>query len=190
MESGADLPRRERMYRYGRKDYERMAELGLFRDNRVELLYGMVVTMSPQGNEHAHAIRRLNMILAPALKDRAQVQVQLPLALSDDSAPEPDVSIVAPGDYFDEQPRTAFLIVEVANDSLHDDRIIKGRLYAEAGVAEYWLIDLRRRRVERYLAPRDGVYTQLTTHEAGETLCPQAFADIGVPLSDILPPVR
>ena len=187
MSSTQDLPRTERLYRFGRKQYERMAELELFRDHRVELLYGLVVTKSPHDTAHSHSIRCLTMILAPALKGRAEVQVQLPLALTDDSEPEPDVSVVAAGDYLDQPPRTALLAIEVAGDSLRDDRIVKGRLYAEAGIAEYWLIDLRHRRIERYLAPRDGIYTQLTTHVRGETLCPQAFPDVAVPLNDILP---
>lgn len=187
MDFAPDLLRPGRVYRYHRKEYERMAELGLFRDKRVELLYGVVVTMSPQGTEHAHALRKLTMILGPALAGRAQVQVQLPLAMTDDSEPEPDVSVVPLGDYLDEQPHEAYLVIEVANDSLDDDRLIKGRLYAQAGVAEYWLVDLRRRRVERYLDPRDGTYTRMTTHERGETLHPVAFPDVGVQVGEILP---
>jgi Uma2 family endonuclease len=182
-----DLPPSRRLHRYRRSEYERMGELGIFGQSRVELLYGMVVTMSPQGSVHAHAVRRLNMILAPALQGRAEVQVQLPLALSDDSEPEPDVSVVAPGDYLDELPRTASLVVEAANDSLQHDRTVKGRLYAEAGIPEYWLVDLERKRVERYLAPSAGVYTQLTTHGPDETLSPLAFPDVRVPLAEILP---
>jgi Uma2 family endonuclease len=97
------------------------------------------------------------------------------------------VSVVAPGDYLDELPRTASLVVEAANDSLQHDRTVKGRLYAEAGIPEYWLVDLERKRVERYLAPSAGVYTQLTTHGPDETLSPLAFPDVRVPLAEILP---
>lgn len=179
-----------RAYRVTRSQYQRLAEAGGFRDAKVELLYGAIVHMSPQGPEHSYSIRQLLMILAPALKGRAMVQVQQPLAVSDESEPEPDLSVVAPGDYLDELPRTALLVVEAANESLHDDRVIKGRLYAEIGIPEYWLIDLRRRRLERYLEPRDGAYTRMTTHERGESLAPAAFPDVAVSLDEIVPPPK
>lgn len=182
-----DLLRPGRVATFSRREYERIGEAGLFGDRRVELLYGVVVTMSPQGTEHARALRALNAILAPALDGRALVQVQLPLALSDDSEPEPDLSVVAPGEYEDELPRTASLVIEAANDSLKDDRDVKGRLYAEAGIPEYWLLDLRRKRVERYLAPEAGVYTRMTTHGPDEALRPEAWPDVAVPLARILP---
>ena len=178
----------DRVRRFRRDEYERMVEVGLFAEQRVELLYGVIVTMSPQKAPHAHPIRTLNMILAPALVGRAEVQVQIPLAVSDDSEPEPDLSVVASGDYLDELPRTALLVVEVAGDSLRTDREIKGRLYAETGIPEYWLIDLRRNRLERYLRPESGVYTQMTTHGRGETLHPTAFPDVAVALDRLLRP--
>ena len=176
-----------RPYRMRRVDYDRMGELGVFRDQKVELLYGVIVAASPQGVEHVYSIRQLNMILAPALLGRAMVQVQQPIAVGNDSEPEPDLSVVALGDYLDELPRTALLAVESANESLVDDRTVKGRIYAEAGIPEYWLIDLRRRRVERYLKPIDGAYTTMTTHGPGETLHPVEFPDVAVPLDAVLP---
>jgi Uma2 family endonuclease len=181
------LIRPGRVYKYSRAEYERMGQAGVLRDRRVELLYGVVVAMSPQGPEHADALRQLTRILVLALRGRAEVQVQLPLALIDESEPEPDISVVAPGRYLEELPRTASLVIEAANDSLGDDRTIKGRLYAEAAIPEYWLIDLRRRRLERYLAPVDGAYTRMTTHGHGESLSPQAWPDAVVPLDEILP---
>jgi Uma2 family endonuclease len=168
-------------------EYMRMADAGMFENEHVELLYGRVVRMSPQGREHRHGVTELAKTFMRAMGDRATVFVQSTLPLPPFGAPEPDIAIVPPGDYRDHDPTTVWLVVEVAVSSIEEDRAIKGRLYAEAGVEEYWLVDVERRRVERYLAPRDGMYTQLTTHERGETLRPQKFDDVAVPLDRILP---
>src|SRR5262245_36998247 len=97
-----------------RAEYDRMIDLGIFdEDERIELLHGMLVAMSPQGQRHAYVIRVLTELLVPALLGRAQVRIQLPLAASDDSEPEPDVSVVPVGDYLDDHPQGAHLVVEV-----------------------------------------------------------------------------
>lgn len=191
MEAPRETPQGRRRYRFRREHYERLAEDGLFHDKHVELLYGFILEMSPQGNAHAHAIQKLTTAFAALVASgRAEVRAQLALAASDDSEPEPDLCLVAPGDYLDGPPRAALLVVEAANDSLEDDRVIKGRLYAEIGIPEYWLIDLRRRRLERYLEPKDGTYTRMTTHERGESLAPVHFPDVAVPLDEIVPPPK
>jgi Uma2 family endonuclease len=181
-----DLIRSSRVRRLSRREYDRMVSFGLFEKERVELLYGMVVTKCPQDARHSSPIQKLNKRLVLAVGDRAAVRVQMPLALSDESEPEPDLALVPPGDYADEHPRVAWLVIEVANTSLEEDRI-KGRLYAQAGVGEYWLVDVTHQRVERYLAPLDGVYTSLSTHVRGEVLHPQRLADVAIALDDIFP---
>lgn len=173
-------------FRVTRTEYALMGKGGAFQSARVELVYGVITQMSPQGGQHARAIRNLTKRLVPGLLGRALVQVQLPLALSEDSEPEPDVSLVAP-DVEAQIPTAAFLVVEVSGDSLRFDRHVKGRLYAEAGIPEYWVIDLEHRRVERYLAPEGERYTRSTTHGPGETLAPEAFPDVTVPLDEVLP---
>ena len=123
--------------------------MGAFRDHKVALLFGSILQRSTLGLEDGQATRQLLTILAPALKGDVPVQVQQPLAVTENSEPQPDLSVVAPGEYLDVFPRTAVLVVEAASESLEDDRTIKGRLYAESGIPEYWLIDLRRCRTER-----------------------------------------
>src|SRR6187200_1961257 len=81
-----------------RSEYDRMVELGLFQDERVELLRGVLVKMSPQYAPHASTIQKLNKLLMSRLQDRFELRIQSPLALSDDSEPEPDVAIVPRGD--------------------------------------------------------------------------------------------
>ena len=132
----------DRVRRLQRAEYDRMVGFGMFRGEKIELLQGRLVTMSPQGKPHAFSVTRLNRLLVRALGDRAEVRVQAPFGASAESEPEPDIAVVLPGDYLDEHPRRALLLIEVAESSLQDDRRIKGPMYAAAGVPEYWIVDL------------------------------------------------
>ena len=169
-----------------RVEYDRMVEMGLFEDERVELLHGALVQMTPQGSRHAEVVRRLNRLFLPVLGGRAEICVQMPLAISEDSEPEPDFAIVPPGDYSEAHPATALLVVEVADSSRKKDREIKSALYAAAGIPEYWLVDQVERVVEVRTRPSRGRYRSLTTFDKG-VLRPQAFPKIGVKVSDLLP---
>jgi Uma2 family endonuclease len=129
------------------------------------------------------------MLLVPALAGRADVRIQLPLACPDESEPEPDVAIVPAGSVFQgDHPSWAHLVIEVAASSQDKDRGPKGELYARAGVPEYWIVDVRKRRVECYRLPVDGRYAEASLHVAGETLSPTEFPDVQVELARILPP--
>jgi Uma2 family endonuclease len=110
----------------------------MFEHERVELIRGMVLTMSPIGPAHADPIDVLTRRLVLAMGDRAVVRVQQPFAASDDSEPEPDLALVPPGRYAADHPRQARLVIEVAQSSLTYDRETKAPLYAESGVPEYW----------------------------------------------------
>jgi len=170
-----------------RQEYDRMIELGLFdEDEKVELLRGTLVTVSPQGARHAEAISRLTEILAPAVVGRARLRVQLPLAVSDDSEPEPDIAVVARGSYRREHPGTALLVVEVAHSSARKDRALKAAIYAENGIPEYWLVDVGRGWVEVRTEPVDGRYQRVERHGRKRTLAPRAFPDVVVPVEALL----
>jgi Uma2 family endonuclease len=149
----------ERLRPLRRNEYDRLVEDGLFVDERIELLEGVLVEMTPAGAPHADVVGRLTMLLAPALVGRALVRVQSPLAIADESEPEPDVAVVAVADYQQEHPRHALLVVEVAEASLRKDLGVKAKLYARARVAEYWVVDLSTRTVRRHTAPTDEGYT-------------------------------
>src|SRR4051812_29606490 len=116
-----------------RAEYDALVRLGYFDDEKVELLYGKIVPMGPQGIGHGEVLRRLNKILVRALGDRADVQVQSPIAAVDESEPEPDVAIVPPGPYMTDHPSKPWLVVEVADSSLRRDRL-KGDLYAASAI--------------------------------------------------------
>jgi Uma2 family endonuclease len=144
--------------------YGQMVESGALEGEPVELLEGLLVEMSPQSANHAAVIRRLTHHLAAA---RAWLCVQLPLEVPPDSAPEPDLALVAeeppPGCH----PRTALLVVEVSVGSQGVDRGVKARLYAQAGVPAYWLVDVPARVVEVRSDPGPEGYRRCDVYESG-----------------------
>ena len=130
----------------------------------------------------------MTKLLARALDDAFALQVQLPIAASDVSEPEPDLSVVPVGDYLDDHPKRALLAIEVADSSGRVDRKIKSRLYAECGIPEYWIVDVVKSVVEVLRDPRDGAYQTITKHGRGETLRPSELPAIELRVDDFLPP--
>lgn len=162
-----------------------MVELGALADQRVELIRGQIVAMSPQGPPHSSAVRRLNKLLTIALRNHADVQIQAPLAVADDSEPEPDVAVIEPGDYRSEHPTSALLVIEVADSSLVKDRHDKALLYAEAGIPEYWIVNVVEQTVEVYLHPEAGTYRTVVTRSRRDILRPTRLPMIEIALADI-----
>lgn len=180
-------PDEQRLIR--RSEYERMVDLGLFEDERVELLYGVIVKMSPHGPEHDSALSRLTVLFVRGLSDGARVRIQSAFAASDGSEPEPDLAVVPPGDYDDAHPSTAWLVVEVAKSSLVKDRGPKARLYAEAGVSEYWVVNLVDGLIEVHTAPRAGLYRTITRYGLDDVIRSERFPTLEVPVSAVLKPM-
>ncbi|WP_394849342.1 Uma2 family endonuclease [Pendulispora brunnea] len=177
----------ERQRRLRRVEYEQLVELGVFKDERVELLYGVVVKMSPIGPPHNNAVARLNELLVLALVGRGvELRPQSSFAASDDSEPEPDFTLVPRGDYRTAHPAQAYLVIEVAQSSLKDDRAVKARLYAEAGVPEYWIVNLVDQVVEVHRKPASGRYESITIVRAGESLDIEQFPDVRISVDAIL----
>jgi Uma2 family endonuclease len=170
-----------------RAEYETLVRRGVLDEARVELLYGRLVSMSPIGGPHVYCVRHLAQILVTALLDRANVDVQAPFAAPDESEPQPDVMVAPLGDYLDAPPSTALLIVEVAESSLARDRA-KSRLYATAGVADFWIVNLPEGVIEVHREPRAGSYGVVTRHGRGDTLWLVSFPEVQVHVSDVLPP--
>lgn len=142
--------------RYTAARYLALADEGVLGpDDRVELLEGVIVPMSPRNPAHASAVRRVDIALRAAVGEQAVVSSQLPLVAGADSVPEPDVAIL-PGraaDYDAVHPTTALLVVEIADSSLPTDRLTKAAIYAAAGIAEYWIVNLRDDVVEVFRDP-------------------------------------
>jgi Uma2 family endonuclease len=171
---------------FKRSEYDQMVALGLFQDERVELLRGVLVKMSPQLAPHASTVQKLTQLAITRLQGRFTVRVQSPLALSDDSEPEPDVAVVALGDYEAEHPATALLVIEVSDSTLRKDRG-KAAIYASAGIAEYWIVNLGARAVEVYSSPDGDRYAEVRTLRAGELLRPAQLVEVSIAVAEILP---
>lgn len=155
--------------------YHAFIEAGLFEDGvRGELLEGVLVAMSPRGAPHDDAIAWLNREFVLALSDVFQVRVQSALTFKPSgSEPEPDLAVVAHDAPRPFHPGEARLVIEVADSSLRTDRQYKTFLYAEAGIPEYWIVNLPDRRVERYTLPRGDTYHEITELTAGDELTPR-----------------
>jgi Uma2 family endonuclease len=175
--------------RLTRAEFDQLVDAGAFMDERVELVRGVLVEMSPIGEDHCQAVEILNELFTPKLVGRARVRVQMALAASDESEPQPDMLIVhrkykrGTGDH----PAKAVLAIEVASSSLHYDRSVKAALYAESGVPEYWLVDVVHRAVEVYSRPVKGKYQRMTTHAGREVISPRAFPDVTVRVAALFP---
>ncbi len=170
-----------------REEYDRMVEVGLFEDERIELLRGMLVTMTPPGSEHSEAVRRLNELLVLDLHERARISPQCPFAALDDSQPEPDLAVLPRQDHSKAHPSSAFLVVEVAMSSLRKDRRVKTSIYAENGVPEYWIVNLVAGQIEVHCNPEDGRYKGLVTYDRGQAIRLQAFPDVEISVDSVLP---
>jgi Uma2 family endonuclease len=178
------LPRNFRPLR--RVEYDKLVDLDVFGDERIELINGVLVPMSPIGPPHCDAVDMLNLIFVRALGDVARIRVQNPLAAGDVSEPEPDI-VVAPLERYDtEHPAVAHLVIEVAESSLEYDRSTKLRLYAEQGVPEYWIVDVIARCIEVYREPSSGAFGSKRVFERGEEIQLLGFPSVTVRVSDVL----
>jgi Uma2 family endonuclease len=171
-----------------RDEYAALVDQGRFEDEHVELLEGLIVEMSPQGTDHANAIVELTELLVLALAGRAKVRPQCSFIAGETSQPEPDLAVVRIPRRGDPHPSAAFLIVEVAQTSVAKDRGVKARLYAAAGVTEYWVVDLPSNAIEVRTLPSGGAYTQCRTARLGDTIRLAAFPDVELQVAAILAP--
>jgi Uma2 family endonuclease len=142
---------------WSRVEYERLIEKGVFRPGeRLELLAGQLVVREPQGTPHATGVRLVTRALLAVFGQGWSVDMQLPVALDEESEPEPDVAVTAgePREFLASHPRRPVLVVEVAETSLAFDRREKGSLYARAQVPEYWIVNLNDHVLEVYREPQ------------------------------------
>ena len=129
-----------------------MAEASMLRkDDRVDLIHGEIITVSPIGKHHAAMVSRLNMLLVPQLASQAIVNVQNPIQISEESEADPDITIVPYRyDYYAESgvtPKDVLLLIEVSDSTLRYGRNAKLPLYVEAGIPEVWMVDVNKRRL-------------------------------------------
>lgn len=186
-----------RAKRWTRLEYERLVDLGAFRSgDPVELLGGSLMVCEPQGTPHMTGIRMAEEALRRVFAAGWEVRTQAPVALDDESEPEPDV-VVAPGsfrDYRHAHPARPVLLVEVAEASLESDRAQKGSLYARAQVPEYWIINLPDNLLEVHRdpvgdssSPFGWRYASIASLEARDFVTPLAAPGTLVAVAALLP---
>jgi hypothetical protein len=177
--------------RFTRKEYYRMAEVGILKPTeRVELIRGEIIEMSPIGPRHSAFVDNLTQLLITRLAGRARVSVQNPLVLSDDTEPEPDLKVLRHRATVPYKEREAYaedvvLLVEVAETSLAYDRSTKLRLYAEAGIPEYWVVDCVAESIEVYRSPGAHGYEQVSRVAGAASVSPRAFPELSLTLAEI-----
>lgn len=168
-----------------------MARAGVLKpDDRLELIEGEVIKMAPIGSPHAACVSRLNDLLSSLDKRKTMVRVQNPIRISDFSEPVLDIALLKPRkDYYSSRhptPSDVFLVMEVADTSVHSDRQVKVPLYARALIPEVWLINLPRKIIEVYYEPVEGAYRKSRKHKIGETVVPGSVSGLELKVSDIL----
>jgi Uma2 family endonuclease len=178
-------------HRFTVHDYERMEDAGILRaEDRVELIYGEIVKMSPIGEPHNAAIDRANRTFVLALREMAIVRVQGSVRLDLHSAPHPDVVILKPRDDFyvkgGAKASDVLLIVEMADTSLKYDRKVKTRLNAEMGIPEYWVADLNGECIWVYSSPEAKGYKLVQQFRRGQILTPQLLPECSIPVDSLL----
>ncbi len=172
-------------------DYYRMLEAGILtEDDRVELIEGEVIRMSPIGKFHASCVNRLNAMLGRLVGRSAIVSVQNPVRLNDFSEPQPDIALLKPrDDFYSSAHPTAddvLLIIEVADTTAQYDRMVKIPLYALSGIPEVWLVDLGRDLIEVYARPSGGRYQEFREAKRGETLTLSSLPKLHIGVEHIL----
>jgi Uma2 family endonuclease len=160
-------------------------------EDRVELLEGVVVAMPPRNAPHDTTVNLVADALHAAVRGRAAVRVQCTLILGRRTAPEPDVAVV-PGhnrDYANAHPKTALLVVEVADSTLAQDRLTKAAIYAAAGIPEYWIVNLRENLLEvrRHPDPSAARYRDARTIGPGARVSLVALPEVSIMVDDLLP---
>ena len=179
------------VHRFTLDQYHHMGQAGIFdEDDRVELVHGQVVALTPIGPDHASCVNRLTSLFAPLAGREATLSVQNPLILAEHEEPQPDFVVLrhrADG-YRVATPaaRDALLVVEVGDSSAGRDRRDKIPLYAQAAIPEAWLVDVPSDRIEVYRHPAAGRYADVTTLSRGMRLTPLAFPGLTLSVEQIL----
>ncbi len=170
-------------------EYHRMIAAEILSDRKVELLQGEIVEMPPEGEPHAYCSHEASEYLTQLLGNRATIRQAKPITLPNDSEPEPDVAIVQRlgRDYREHHPypENIFWLIEYANSSLEKDLEKKSKIYAEVGIPEYWVVNLRKMHLVVFREPLDGEYATKITLTVGE-IKPLAFPEISVSVEQII----
>jgi Uma2 family endonuclease len=177
-------------FRFTISQYHQMSEAGILSENdKVELINGEIIEMSPIGRRHTACVNRLNSVFSELLGTKVIVAVQNPILLNNLSEPEPDIALLKPRTDFYEsghpQPQDIFLLIEVADSSIEYDRDVKIPLYA-SGITEVWLVDIYQQVIIVYRYPSENGYRDIQILSRGEKLSILAFPENNLFVDDIL----
>ena len=177
-------------HRFTVAEYERMGQVGIFsEDERVELVCGEVIEMSPIGERHAACVALLTQLITLLLQRSAIVWVQNPIVLNDHSEPQPDIAVLKPrADFYRRskpKPEDVLLVIEVSDTTLDYDQKVKVPLYAHAGIPEAWVVNLTEERIEVYGDPADGAYQTVRPYARGRRLQSQTLASLRLSVSKV-----
>jgi Uma2 family endonuclease len=175
------------------QEYQRLGELGILEPSeRTELIAGQIILMVAKGTPHVVTLQLLASVLSEQLGRAALIRTQDPIYLDNSSEPEPDLVIVTGGilDYVDRHPQPAdvYLVVEVADYTLKPDCEIKDKLYAQAAIPEYWVVDVRNRQLHVFRDPTSTGYTSHLILSEPQSVSTLAFPAIVLSIASILPP--
>jgi Uma2 family endonuclease len=176
------------------KEYHKLGEIGIFNpEERVELIEGNIIKISAKGTGHACATRRTASLLHNLVGNQAAVYDKSPIALDDNSEPEPDIALVRidPFDYATHHPTPSevYLIIEVADSSLTFDREIKAKIYARSGIADYWVLNVGDRQLHVFREPAvDGYQSEVILAETA-SISPIEFPTFNIAIQAMLPPL-
>ncbi|HWS88939.1 MAG TPA: Uma2 family endonuclease [Pyrinomonadaceae bacterium] len=178
-------------YSFTVAEYQRMGQVGIFsEDDRVELVNGEIVRMSPIGEPHASCVARLTQTLILMLRRTAIVWAQNPIVLDDYSEPQPDLAVLRPrADFYGQahpRPEDVLIVIEVSDTTLEYDRKVKVPLYARAGIPETWVVSLPEECVEVYGDPAGGEYQTFRSYKRGRRLQSHTLAPLRLSVSKVL----
>ena len=178
-------------HRFTVADYERMGQFGIFsEDERVELVCGEVILMSPIGERHAACVDFLTQLITLRLRHSAIVRVQNPVLLDDYSEPQPDIALLKRRDDFyrhaHPRPEDVLLVIEVSDSTLAFDQKVKVPLYARAGIPEAWVVNLVEESIEVYSDPAGGEYQTVRSYARGRRLQSHTLAGLRLSVSKVL----
>lgn len=176
------------LWRFTVDDYHHMVEAGILcEDDRVELINGEIVEMSPIGGDHVGCVNNLTRLLTNALGPYAMVSIQNPIRLGEYHEPEPDVTVIRRRPYAGKlpTPEDVLLVMEVANTSVGFDRGTKLPLYAAAGISEAWLVDIPGEAIERHTNPVGGTYRMAVHAGRGEGIESIALSGFRINTDDV-----
>ena len=177
--------------RFTVEEFHKMTEAGILpEESGWEIIDGYLIDKMSIGSRHAGTVKRLNRKLSSMVEDKAIISVQDPIHIDEYNEPEPDIALLnLRDDFYAEShpiPKEVLLLIEVSDSTIESDRTIKKTLYAEAGIAEFWLVNLKENTVERYSSLKNGSYRLAEILESGESIKAGTIENLELKIDEIL----